>query len=91
VKALGLGLSYPLDAFCTGPQDAPPRLRPTGGAPYSDWTLTDLAPAEGYKGAVAVRSPMIALRSRQAEWPWLLDGVRKTSVPRDATGGCASL
>jgi 4'-phosphopantetheinyl transferase len=90
VKALGLGLSFPLDAFCTGPQDSRPRLRRTEGAPYAEWTLTDLAPATGYKGAVAVRSPTIALRCHQAEWPWLLDGVHKTGIPHDAASGRAS-
>jgi 4'-phosphopantetheinyl transferase len=38
VKALGLGLSFPLDAFCTGRQDRP-RLTQVGGAVWSDWTI----------------------------------------------------
>jgi hypothetical protein len=52
IKALGLGFSFPLDAFCTGCQDRPPRLT-QGGAVCSDWTIADLAPVRGYKAAVA--------------------------------------
>jgi 4'-phosphopantetheinyl transferase len=72
VKALGLGLSFPLDAFCTGRQDRPPRLTQVGGAVCSDWTIADLAPVRGYKAAVAVRQPHVALYCREVSWPWLL-------------------
>jgi len=71
VKALGLGLSFPLDAFCTGRQDRPARLTQRG-AVSSKWTISDLAPARGYKAAVAVRQPSIALNCREVTWPWLL-------------------
>ena len=72
VKALGLGLSFPLDAFCTGRQDCPPRLTQVGGAVWSDWTIADLAPVPGYKAAMAVRQPNVALHCREVSWPWLL-------------------
>jgi 4'-phosphopantetheinyl transferase len=42
IKARGLGLSFPLDAFCTGRQDRPPRLT-QGGAVCCDWTIADVA------------------------------------------------
>jgi 4'-phosphopantetheinyl transferase len=72
VKALGLGLSFPLDAFCTGRQDRPPRLTQVGGAVWSDWTIADLVPVPGYKAAMAVRQPNVALHCREASWQWLL-------------------
>ena len=71
IKALGLGLSFPLDAFCTGRQDRPPRLT-QGGAVCSDWTIADVAPVRGYKAAVAARQPNVALHCREVSWPWLL-------------------
>jgi 4'-phosphopantetheinyl transferase len=74
VKGLGLGLSFPLDSFCTGRQDRPPRLTQMGGAICSDWTLADLAPAQAYKAAVAVRRPSVAFHCREVSWPWLLRG-----------------
>jgi 4'-phosphopantetheinyl transferase len=76
VKALGLGLSFPLDAFCTGRPDGRPDLRRAGGAAYTDWTMADLKPAIGYKGAVAIHRPNHAIRCRQAGWPWLLDAIK---------------
>jgi 4'-phosphopantetheinyl transferase len=71
VKALGLGLSFPLDAFCTGRQDRPPRLTQVGGA-VCDWAIADLVPVPGYKAAMAVRQPNVALRCREVSWSWLL-------------------
>jgi 4'-phosphopantetheinyl transferase len=44
VKALGLGLSFPLDAFSTGRPDHPPLLR-LGGTRCTDWTMVDLVPS----------------------------------------------
>lgn len=76
VKALGLGLSYPLDTFCTGPQDRPPRLTRARGAPYPDWTMADLKLGKGYKGAVAIRLPNATVRLQEATWPWLLERLR---------------
>jgi 4'-phosphopantetheinyl transferase len=74
VKGLGLGLSFPLDSFCTGRQNHPPRLTRMGGAICSDWTLADLAPARAYKAAVAVRRPSVAFHCREVSWPWLFKG-----------------
>jgi len=79
VKALGLGLSFPLDAFCTGRQDRPPHLTQTGGAVCADWTIADLAPLQGYKAAVAVRQPNVEFHCREVSWPWLFEGRRNTT------------
>jgi phosphopantetheinyl transferase len=81
VKALGLGLSFPLDAFCTGRQDCPPRLT-QGDVAWSDWTIADLAPGPGYEAAIAVRQPDVALHFREVNWAWLLarSGSRTSAV-----------
>jgi len=50
VKAIGLGLSYPLDAFDVSVgREAHLRER-------TDWTLADAAPEDGYAGAVVTRN-----------------------------------
>jgi 4'-phosphopantetheinyl transferase len=73
VKALGLGLSFPLDVFCTGAQDRPPHLSETNGFPYRGWTMADLAPSDQHKAAFAVQHPNAAILCREAKWPWMLD------------------
>jgi 4'-phosphopantetheinyl transferase len=70
VKALGVGLSYPLDAFSSGRPDRPPRLC-IGDTLATDWTLVDLLPRDGYAGALAIRHPNAPICCRRAEWPWL--------------------
>ncbi len=82
VKGLGLGLSYPLHAFCTGAQDRPPLLTRADGTPHADWMMADLAPAQGYKAAVVVQLPQAAIQYREAPWPWLLEGLQQPSIPR---------
>jgi 4'-phosphopantetheinyl transferase len=72
VKALGVGLSHPLDSFCTGRPDGPPQLR-IAGTPAMDWTLADVAPSDEYAGALAIRHPKVSLNCRRADWPFLLD------------------
>ncbi|GGC72223.1 4'-phosphopantetheinyl transferase family protein [Chelatococcus reniformis] len=60
IKALGLGLAQPLDAFdvTLGPSEEPRLLR-LAGAPEasSQWELFHFEPAAGYMGAVAVPAP----------------------------------
>lgn len=60
IKALGLGLAQPLDAFdvTLGPRDEPRLLRLAGSpdAP-SRWQLFHFSPADDYMGAVAVPAP----------------------------------
>jgi 4'-phosphopantetheinyl transferase len=70
VKALGLGLSFPFDA---------PQLTQVGGGVWSDWTIADLAPMPGYKAAMAVRHPNVALHCLEVRWPWLLAQRRDTA------------
>jgi 4'-phosphopantetheinyl transferase len=61
LKALGLGLHAPLDSFETGAPDGAACV--TGEATeWRGWTVTDLAPAPGYLGAVAIqreRAPLV--------------------------------
>jgi 4'-phosphopantetheinyl transferase len=71
VKAMGTGLSYPLSAFTTGRTDQPPVLQ-IGDVPQDDWTMADLAPGEGYAGALAIGQPGISIRCLTADWAWLL-------------------
>ena len=72
VKALGLGLLFPFDSFCTSRQDRPPRLTQADGAVCPDWTIADLAPVRECKAAVAVRQRNVTFHCREAKWPWLL-------------------
>lgn len=60
VKAVGSGLSLPLDSFRVTllPEAAPELLASRDGG---RWTLFDLNPAEGYRGAVAVEGQDWAL------------------------------
>jgi 4'-phosphopantetheinyl transferase len=72
VKALGLGLSFPLDAFSTGRQDRPPELV-LRGKPCPDWTIMDLASSGPYAAAATLASPNVPIRCQRAEWSWLMD------------------
>ena len=61
VKALGLGLSYPLDAFTVSVvPDEPARLI----AAETGWSLTSFEPAPGYQAALVVGAPLPELRPR---------------------------
>jgi 4'-phosphopantetheinyl transferase len=74
VKALGLGLSFPLDAFSTGRPDGPAHMTPAGGTIDADWTLTDLDCGSGYRAALAIGRRHAPVECRTATWSWLLDG-----------------
>jgi 4'-phosphopantetheinyl transferase len=69
IKALGTGLSHPLDRFVVAlhPQE-PSRLLDTGddAMPASRWTLTDLRPATGFVGALAIPHHAPVVRC----WQW---------------------
>lgn len=56
VKALGKGLSIPLDEFEVSIATTPPRLVvcPDGSGPTDAWELRLLTPVHGYSGALAV-------------------------------------
>ena len=56
VKAVGDGLSMPLDRFAVAfrPGDSP-AIAFLDGNPSQQWSLFDLSPAPGYAGALAIR------------------------------------
>lgn len=59
LKALGSGLSFPLDRFAVSVADEPaPRVLSMDGqtAPAARWSLVHLAPEPGYVGAVALKA-----------------------------------
>ncbi len=68
IKAVGTGLSAPLQAFeVTLAPDTPARLcRVSGSARVAaTWTMEALEPAPGYVGALAVRRPHVRLSTWQ--------------------------
>jgi 4'-phosphopantetheinyl transferase len=69
VKALGTGLSLPLDRFSVTLPPAPPRLLRWPGA--GGWTLAELDVGSDYAATVAVRSAHAEVRSYRlpADWP----------------------
>jgi 4'-phosphopantetheinyl transferase len=65
IKAVGEGLSCPLDSFdVTLAPDEPARILEVRRDPdeASRWTLVHLSPAPGWIGAVALRTPSVRLR-----------------------------
>ncbi len=63
IKAIGDGLSCPLDSFAVTLRPSEPALmRWIEGDDESAWHLRAFTPAEGYVGAVAVRAPIDAMR-----------------------------
>jgi 4'-phosphopantetheinyl transferase len=73
IKALGTGLSHPLDAFdvTLGPEA---RLSRIEGGRVADWLLQDLGPGAGMQGAVAVRAAGRTLETRLCEGQLPLPG-----------------
>lgn len=74
VKALGSGLSLPLDSFSVSVPPARPRLlrMPAGDPPLDGpWSLADVACGTDYAATVAVRSAeaAIAVRRLPDAWP----------------------
>lgn len=66
-KAIGLGLSLPLDLYRVSCwPDAPARLLAlsVAGPPADEWSLIDLTPAEGYAAALAAPVRPIVVRCR---------------------------
>ncbi|MEK7793989.1 MAG: 4'-phosphopantetheinyl transferase superfamily protein [Candidatus Hydrogenedentota bacterium] len=64
IKALGLGLTYPLDGFEVSLDESSPRLvwSKEGDAETKRWTFSNLNPGPGYAGALAAEGPFAALR-----------------------------
>jgi len=72
VKALGEGLSLPLDSFSVSlaPDAAPALLAWTGREDErSAWSLRSWRPAPGYLAAVAVEGPDTGNLLREEKWP----------------------
>jgi 4'-phosphopantetheinyl transferase len=72
IKALGLGLAQPLDAFSVTllPGQRPRLLEvPTGRGLPAAWTLRAFSPAVGYQAALAIRARGVKLRF----WRWGAD------------------
>jgi 4'-phosphopantetheinyl transferase len=63
VKAIGEGLSHPLEAFdvTLAPGDEPRIQRMAGGNPDA-WSLCALEPGSGYAAALAVEAPELTVR-----------------------------
>jgi len=65
VKALGLGLYFPLDQFAVSLRpDEPARVLSVRGnrALGQEWSLVDLPVAPGYSAAVAAQAPILKVR-----------------------------
>lgn len=60
VKAIGIGLSHPLDSFNVWDTDTPVLLRHPDEA-RMPWRLYDVHPAEGFTGAIAVEGDPVQL------------------------------
>jgi 4'-phosphopantetheinyl transferase len=66
VKAAGLGLSHPLDAFEVSVDPGAPPVLLAGAHPFApnDWTLYELAAPRGYRACLAAAGPLdVRLRS----------------------------
>jgi 4'-phosphopantetheinyl transferase len=69
IKALGLGVSFPLDRFTVSlaPGDAPALLKVEDDDREPDrWKMYELLPGDGYAAAVIVENPQAVLR----QWHW---------------------
>jgi 4'-phosphopantetheinyl transferase len=67
LKATGLGLSFGSERVeVTLLPDDEPRILSVGGGPAGRWSLTALAPAPGYVGALAIERPDARVRC----WAW---------------------
>jgi 4'-phosphopantetheinyl transferase len=92
VKAVGGGLSIPLDSFAGSQQPGePPRLlragdHPRGAAP---WSLYGLSPRTGYVGALAVEGPSPAVLCLQFGWPAPTGKPVSVAARQDAEEGAA--
>ncbi|GJE57609.1 hypothetical protein EKPJFOCH_4127 [Methylobacterium thuringiense] len=73
VKALGLGLSFPLGRFAVAIPPAPAALLAVDGSAQAAraWSLQHLTPAPGHVGAVAIDAPGRTCILRSLEQGWL--------------------
>jgi len=94
VKALGLGLSVPLDDFSVGQADRPGHLTWLRGGTPAAWTIADLSPGAGCVGAIVVQQQEPKLHRRVAVWPWLLTAPRSANCsigPSERSGAGSAL
>jgi 4'-phosphopantetheinyl transferase len=69
IKALGMGVSFPLDRFTVSlaPGDAPALLKVEDDAREPDrWMMYELLPGDGYAAAVILEKPQVILK----QWHW---------------------
>ena len=63
IKAIGDGLSLPLDSFCVSLRaDAPACILRAPGGHEGKWSLSDISPVAGYSAALVVEGPSPELR-----------------------------
>jgi 4'-phosphopantetheinyl transferase len=69
IKAIGDGLSYPLQSFdvSLGQSAELLRLNASAGRAY-EWSMYHLSPADGYVGALAMRGRNLTVRIVSDEW-----------------------
>lgn len=85
IKAIGDGLSYPLESFDVSvAPDVPARLLAIGGSvtAAADWTMDALEPAPDVQAAVAVAAPGVQIR-----WHALTEVSMKTPTHPEDTHG----
>ena len=71
IKAIGDGLSYPLDQFEVSTHlEEPSRIVQVAGSIHEaqTWTLQAVQPAHGYAGAIAIRET--GVRTNYWDWDW---------------------
>jgi 4'-phosphopantetheinyl transferase len=73
VKAIGAGLSLPLDSFCVSIDDNP-ELSVQGRLPGGMWTLFDVTPRCGYSAALAAQGAPLGIYCARTEEPAKLLG-----------------
>ena len=76
VKALGAGLSLPLDRFVLTLPPAPPRLVAITGDDPEAWSLHHLEPGPGTVGTAAIRAPGARVARCALPAGWADDGPR---------------
>jgi 4'-phosphopantetheinyl transferase len=87
VKAIGRGLSFPLQTFGTGHPHQPPHLTGQDGEILAGWTMADLRPDKHHLAAVAIHRPNMPINCRRADWQWLLRGRSTRRTHSDLASG----
>ena len=69
IKALGLGLAYPLDAF-TVSASPPANLQHIASDQATHWSMHDFSPHPDYCAAIAIRCPIEKVRMMYWTYQW---------------------